>query len=78
LNKDRNFRSIFEIVVNTYYDGDTKLCTDESRYFRCGSTNTSYCIDKKFVCDHYPHCVDGEDEAIDCEEYGKQIFETIK
>lgn len=70
-NKDINFRSIFEIVINTYYDGDSYLCTDEKRFFRCGNTNTSDCIEKIFLCDHYPQCVDGEDEEIDCEEYGK-------
>lgn len=52
--------------------GDTELCSDLDRFHRCGS-NTSDCIDKVFMCDHYPQCVEESDENLDCDEFGKLI-----
>ena len=48
------------------------LCSDTDRFFRCGS-NTSHCIDNKFLCDNYPQCPLGDDENLDCDDSASSI-----
>lgn len=61
-SKDRDYRTIFEIVVNSYYAIDNPLCKNKSQYLRCGKRNVTECVDRRFKCDHYPQCSNGYDE----------------
>ncbi len=61
--KDREHRTVFEIVVNTYYSIDNPLCKNQRDYFRCNKKNATECIDRRFKCDHYPQCSNGYDES---------------
>jgi hypothetical protein len=49
-------------------------------YHRCGSTNTSYCIDEELLCDKFPHCLDESDENESCinRKYFLNIFDLHK
>lgn len=67
-NKDIDYRSVFEIMINTFYESNSLLCDDKENFFRCGD-NTSHCVDNVFLCDHYHQCPNGADEALDCESH---------
>jgi len=69
-NKDKDFKeSNFDIIVSRYIKGNNEICGDADKFHRCGSSNTSDCVDKVFVCDKYTQCPDGTDEFEDCDEY---------
>lgn len=62
--KDREYRSIYEIVISVYHEGDSPVCKLED-YHRCGS-NKSICIDQDLLCDKFPHCMNESDESEAC------------
>ncbi|RNA33360.1 hypothetical protein BpHYR1_000335 [Brachionus plicatilis] len=80
--KDKEHRSIYEIVISVFYTGNSEMCRRQG-FYRC-SSNTSMCIDEKLMCDKFPHCPNYSDEAT-CEEthdesgltYDKQIVTTV-
>ncbi|CAF0941019.1 unnamed protein product [Brachionus calyciflorus] len=60
--KDREYRSIYEIIVSVYHEGNSPVCR-KPNYFRCES-NKSICIDENLTCDKFPHCPTDRDENI--------------
>jgi hypothetical protein len=54
--------------------GDSPICRMEG-YHRCGSTNTSYCVDEELLCDKFPHCLDESDEDESCLNRNNKFFE---
>lgn len=62
----------YSVLNLIQFPADSLLCTDTDRFFRCGS-NTSFCIDNAFLCDHYPQCPLGNDEEPDCEDNSNSI-----
>lgn len=62
-HKDKNFRSVFDILVTAYYNGSSRKCLKDK--YQCEESNI--CIDKDLECDRFPHCSKNEDEEGSCE-----------
>jgi hypothetical protein len=73
--KDRDFRSIYEILITLYHEGDSLQCKTKPMY-RC-STNTSICISKSLKCDKFENCPNDSDESDECLEMVDENIDPI-